>query len=107
MPKLIKWTQDYSDEFDMSGFFTKTDEEFSALMNKVDKIVYPIEAYFGTNEFFTFKSPKEVKEGMVVTDISDKEYKVLDKLFGPKIAYFGWTPFDEVHDSWLDICNKD
>ena len=74
---LVKHEANYSDEFDISGFFVSrlTNKELreaqSCLKNEEGA-----EMHFGSNEFVEL-----IPESVTFTKITDKEYKFLEKCF--------------------------
>ena len=97
---LVKYADDYADEFDVSGFVTLTSEEmneFDAALNRLEKIMKTRDFtfYFGTNEEMVYKDFKYFLEAISVSIISQKEGAFLLKQFGKK---YGTHPY-------LDIMN--
>lgn len=91
MKVLIKWEEDWADEFDMVGFIILEKEVFDNLINRINSAVYPFEAYFGTNEAYTFEEPQDVISKMQVKTITDGDSTELERIFGS--TNMGWTPY--------------
>ena len=88
---LLKWQMDWADEFDMTGMEVLTPSEWQNFQASVQNANYPVEAGFGTNEYYEFRSADEVMSGFKVIEITDDEAETLKRLFGNR-NYFGWTP---------------
>lgn len=95
---LIKYADDYIDEFDVSGFVTLTSEEmneFDAALNRLEKImkVHDFTFYFGTNEEMVYEDFEYFLEAISVSVISQKEGTFLLKQFDKK---YGIHPYFEI-----------
>ena len=94
---LAKWKEDWADEFDMTGFVLLTAEAWNNFKAELDDVDYPVEAYFGTNEFYVFENKKEVLAGFTIKEVFKEDMSALTSLFGKKYnktISFGWTPLD-------------
>lgn len=94
---LVKWTEDWADEFDMSGFVVITKEEWVDFNSRLETANYPVEAYFGTNEAYEFQNKEEVLAGITTEEVFKEDMQTLTSLFGSKYSNtisFGWTPLD-------------
>ena len=106
MAKLIKFQADWADEFDVYGFKVVTDIEWEQIQEAIQKIEYPREYGFGTNEQILFESSDEFMRALKVVDVTDDEVEVLQKCF-PKPwkdgdIEFGWIPVDYVFEDLSD-----
>jgi hypothetical protein len=79
---LVKFQADYADEFDVYGFTVMTENQYIQFRNDLEKVEWPSENYFGTNEAIVFQSLKDYENAIEVIEIDEKEYQVLEKLFG-------------------------
>jgi hypothetical protein len=70
---LVKYEDNYADEFDIQGFRIFTEVELKAFKTLVKTAKYPQEVYFGTNESISYDS---------FTDYTEEEASLLTKLFG-------------------------
>jgi hypothetical protein len=103
MPVLLKYEDDYADEFDVYGFMLMTDEEW----NKFEKVIdcmedFPQEFYFGTNEQIIYENKENVKRAFKPIRISLEDAKVIKKLFGNQYnddVNFGFIPYDQIRES--------
>lgn len=77
---LIKYDDNWANEFDVNGFFATTLEEWEKFINEVSKASYPQEVYFGTNEFIEFETFEDFYNKLTITKISEKEFNILSKL---------------------------
>lgn len=82
---LVKVSADYADEFQCEEFKVFTQEEFNKFIeyykNYFDEN-NEAEIYFGTNEFLIFESFTEFYDCLSVSEITDEEASVIQKLFG-------------------------
>ena len=85
---LIKYNDNWADEFDVDLLWVTTEEEFEQWKNELSTkdIDNSVEIYFGTNEFISFSSYEEIIEGIEVSEISKDFYNTFIKLIGD---YFG------------------
>lgn len=81
---LIKFECDYGDEFDIEGFSTwkcsDWDKHVAELKN-LDAAYFPVEWYFGTNEFCEFDSPSAVLSHCKITKITKSQYDTFQNCF--------------------------
>ena len=89
--KLLTLEASWSDEFDVEGFCVICDLEWTIFEAQIRSAIYPIENYFGTNQYLIFENADEVLRSFKVQDIEDDEYQVLMRLFDGK---FGHNPHD-------------
>lgn len=91
--KLIKYNDNYADEFDVEGFLILTDEEWENQLH-ISKLVFDtlgsVEIYFGTNEFIEYDSFDEWLNTFKVKDISDELAKEIIEIFG--LIKVSWRP---------------
>ena len=78
---LLKYDDNYADEFDISGFRVYDEPGYDSFKERVKSAKYPQERYFGTNEFVEFDSAKDYLKRIDISEISEIEAKVLMKLF--------------------------
>jgi hypothetical protein len=110
MPILAKFYDDWSDEFDVTGFqLFHTEFDWNKFLNNAEKANYPVEKYFGSNEFLTFNSFKEYESCFEVIEITQDEYDTMKKLF--PYGYFGDVPEFEaawdIEDETSDLYSAD
>jgi hypothetical protein len=101
MPKLIKFQEDYSDEFDVYGFVVLTYRQWEQYQEMFKCLELPKEYYFGTNEMIIFSSPEEIMSSLKVSDMTIQDEISLKKLFPPLYSNieWGWTPFEQMLES--------
>jgi len=103
MAVLLKWEKDWADEFDMTGFRVLSDKIWGAFQIAVEKMEYPQDMYFGTNEEYVFENASAIMSGIKTLEINDEDIKVLKKLFKPgwnsAAISFGWDPIEQVLES--------
>lgn len=79
---LVKFEADYADEFDVYGFRVMNESQFQEFTANLEKIKFPQEVYFGTNEAVEFESLDEYKRAFKSKEIDRNEHLVLKRLFG-------------------------
>jgi len=82
---LVRFTEDYADEFDVSGMKVYTEEEFKVFTDGLKLIEKreddrEIEIYFGTNEYLYFYTKYDFLGIFKAEEISEQEYKTLVRL---------------------------
>lgn len=96
MAVLIKWEQNWADEFDMTGFQILSDEDYNRFIDRINNADYPVEASFGTNESYEFESIEDITRSIDAITLTEKEAETFSNLFGEKFYSkdfgFGWTP---------------
>ena len=95
--KLIKFSGNWADEFDLYGFSVMTNAGWNEVLNilkNADQSIEIEEVYFGTNEAMNWNCAADFLQDLEVTSISEEEAKVLEKLFGH--YDFGYTFIDQV-----------
>lgn len=78
---IVYFDDNYSDEFDIGGFKVFNFEQYSKWQNCLEKKMFPMEYYFGTNEEVYFKSLEDYRNHLSVVSISKQEYETMLKLF--------------------------
>lgn len=104
--KLIKFSGNWADEFDLYGFSVMTDAGWNEVLNilkNADQSIEIEEVYFGTNEAMDWNCAADFLQDLEVISISEKEAEILKRLFG---HCFGYTFIDEVLEK-LDKENED
>ena len=84
----LKQVCDYADEFMVEGFWTAQGETKEEILEKLvnPKTKFPVERYFGTNEYIEFASKKDFYSTIKIEEISKFEYDVLTKLLKESLA---------------------
>lgn len=84
---LVKEDSNWADEFGLQGFkLVKADNEEEVIeqvvRNCTDKDEkFPIELYFGTNEFQEYDTKEDLINDLSIQEITEDDVKVLLKLF--------------------------
>jgi hypothetical protein len=93
MPILLKFNENYADEFDLEGFMAISDDEWNAYKEKIKVLIgkNSFQYSFGTNQSVEWNSAEDYLGSFDVTNISQNEYDVLLKLF----PYRQFQNFDE------------
>lgn len=92
---LIKFEKDYADEFDVHGIMILPVERWQKQLELFEKAEYPFTRGFGTNEELEFNSFKDVQRAFKVQPVTEQEYEVFNKFFGPAFKNsmsFGFIP---------------
>jgi hypothetical protein len=79
---FVKVDANWADEFDIDGFIVAKKDEWDKSVEKLKKD-FPSEQeiYFGTNEYIEFADIEDFESSLEVTEITDVEAEVLNKLF--------------------------
>ena len=77
--KLIQYYDNYADEFDVNGSVVFDDEDWELWLQAIEYISLPYEFYFGTNEGIQYWTKEEFLDTLNVIDITEEEFKVLEK----------------------------
>lgn len=78
---LVKYSEDYADEFQVSGFCVMTREKWENYVKRANEAVWPQCQYFGTNEGVQWDSAEDHLDAFNVVDITDGEAAFLEKNF--------------------------
>lgn len=99
---LVKYSGDWSDEFDVEEFkvFSSMEdvkEWLDGIKSNIDNGIY--EFYFGSNEALTIDSMEEFLRDTKIVEISDEEAAVFEKYFGNRSfglsGVFNIDPYEE------------
>jgi hypothetical protein len=87
-PQLVKFDNDWADEFSLTTFAVMEHKEIEKLLYLVELYFsfFPgkiIEMYFGTNEYFEFEDYKSFRNSFEIVNLTKQEVKMLGKLFPP------------------------
>jgi hypothetical protein len=77
---LVKYADNYADEFDVDGFRIFTVQEWETWQNRVP--MKRIHAGFGTNEACEYRNKKDFLECFTVTSLSAEQAKMMFEVFG-------------------------
>lgn len=90
MPLLIKYNDNYADEFDINGFQIMEETEWNTYVAKVRLCTnWPQSRWFGTNEGVQWPSAQEHLQNFEVIEITEEEATPLYKNFiGGAFGYF-------------------
>lgn len=95
---LVKFEDNYADEFDVYGFRIMNEKQLTKFTNVVrDLKNFPLEIYFGTNEALIFESQKDVMSGFKMLPITKDEMVSLKRLF-PNAEKWGYGFFPSLED---------
>ena len=90
---LVKTGYNWADEMDVEGFCLMRAAEYEYLLQEIKAIQYPIDWYFGTNQYIEFENAEEILRSFDVSvlNIGQAEF-VKDKFC--KYGQYGQTPLD-------------
>jgi hypothetical protein len=98
---LVTYLFDYSDEFDVQGFWITEAKKHQASMAEL-KSNWPegklIDKYFGTNEAIYFESFEDYESGLAVKEIDEAQYEAIRKAFGSRHFGVGSFSVDDMLD---------
>lgn len=88
--KLVKFSSNYGDEFDVDGFSILTEDEYNSFFTGIDNATKFCNPGFGTNEdvdvIYKMDDIKTqrlcIKDCYDFTNITEEEYHMLHRLFG-------------------------
>lgn len=95
MPVLLNQKIDWADEFDIEGFEIMDEDQWVEYQEALTEAEYPIEQYFGTNEFVEFESFEDLMRSISVKFISENEKEILTRLLDVKYGSYGVTAIPE------------
>ena len=78
---LVKYSEDYADEFQVSGFCLMEKEEWEQYVKDASEGTWPQCQYFGTNEGIQWDSAEDHLDAFSVVNISDTEAEFLKNIF--------------------------
>lgn len=79
---LIRQCDNYADEFNTEGFIITSEKKWEQHLKEVEEQEFPLELYFGSNEFLGFDTFADYENSFSVEELSKEEVKVLKKFFG-------------------------
>lgn len=85
-PQLVKFDNDWADEFSLTTFAVMEHKEIEKLLYLVELYFsfFPgkiIEIYFGTNEFFVFEDYKSFRNSFEIVNLTEQEVKSSENCF--------------------------
>lgn len=83
---LINARANYADEFDVYGFIITTKEQWDKKTKALKKSSWPMERYFGTNEYIDFTDFKDFMRSCTVKPITMEEALNMVKLLGDSFS---------------------
>jgi hypothetical protein len=78
---LVRFNENWADEFDLRGGWVATQADYRAWCASVQTCRYPAECYFGTNESIEYTNYDSVMRACVAQPITKTQYNVLSGLF--------------------------
>jgi hypothetical protein len=88
---LVKFQDNYIDEFNIYGFFLIEDVDKAIFEKKVNSQVYPYEQFIGSNQTIIYDSAQEFLNHLEWIYIDEIQYTILQKHFG---TGWGTNPVD-------------
>lgn len=80
---IVKFDDNYADEFDMEGFRLFKAESEDAIKDSLvdERVTFPCERYFGTNEAMDYDSKEQYFNAISIVEISEEEFNIISKYF--------------------------
>ena len=85
---LIKFKDNWADEMDLDGFRVCSDEETNKIKDAMDKLEFPLEIYFGTNEAVDYHSKESLMNSFTITRIEHSTASLLISYLGKEYGDF-------------------
>ncbi len=88
---LVKFNDNYCDEFDVDGFNIMSEQEFKDYLEEWKKEIEKNgfdEFYFGTNECLTYEGVDEFEKRFTTEPLTEEEALVLKKFFKSSYGVF-------------------
>ena len=87
--RLLQFTDDYADEFDIAGFWVCREKQSNEYFEKAKvAFEFPRELYFGTNESIEYSSAEEFESNFTISEITKSQYDFLKETLAPS-GYYG------------------
>jgi hypothetical protein len=95
---LVKYNDNWADEMDLDGFRLMERIEYKEFVKDIKAIKsFPLEVYFGTNQFVIFESVEDIMKSLKFETVTEDEFALLTALF-PQAARWGYGMFPEFED---------
>lgn len=91
---LVKYEDNYGDEFDVYGLAVLTQEDKDYFDNLKDEI-FPLVHYIGTNEDIQYGNKEQLLSNYTWTKINEGEARVIAALIGSYYGHFYYPEVDE------------
>jgi len=90
---LIKYSDNYSDEFDVEGFKVMTQDEWKAFREQVQYGLYPYDYYIGTNELIQYADSQRLLDALTPVSVGSNVLKEILLALGKEVVKeFGFFP---------------
>lgn len=98
---LVKWNDNWADEMDLEGWVIMNQDELDEWKKRLQK---PGRVYlcFGTNEDNEYESGQEILDCCEITEISDSDAEVLNRLIGGAYGFTDFADAETYDDVELD-----
>lgn len=100
---LVKYSDDYADEFEIKGFAIMTEEEFKKgidFAKEEFEEVGSLNFVFGSNEYIDYEDFEKFKNCFNCEKISEDNFTVLKQFFGIQYGIFPCWIFEESMEIW-------
>jgi hypothetical protein len=95
---LVKFTDNWADEMDLYGFRIMDGDQLDEFTKGIRAIKrFPLEVYFGTNEFVIYENQEDIMKCFMIQPITASEKSFLDRCF-PKASRWGYGVFPALED---------
>jgi hypothetical protein len=79
---LVKFSDNWADEFDAKGFALFTPEEWKEYQKEVRDLDFPLQLSIGTNQLIDYPDADGYFQMLKVQQISFKDSKMIEHIFG-------------------------
>ncbi len=97
MMVMMIFDKNWADEFDVKGFEVLTEAEYMEFTAAVNKLEYPADFHFGSNEAIEFDDANEILNSFKIKMITDKQHAFLRETFN--LTYgnrWGFSPVESI-----------
>lgn len=99
---LVRFNDNWADEFDCDGFTIMSEKEWKNYKKLANKVIWPREIGFGTNEHFEYDSAQDYLSAFIRRRITKSEEALIRKIFHIKTrlgsSSFGIIPLLDAVD---------
>ena len=99
---IIKYEDDYADEFDVKGFSVisfESEEEYNKYFSYLERIrteiTDEISLYFGSNEGIDYKNGKDFLKTISIEEITEEQYNTFKQL---RLISYGYDIGDYINE---------
>ena len=112
MKWLVKFADNWADEFDIEGFMVLSNEEFMQWARLVEEVSKKIDSgcsfawYFGSEDYICYKEGQKLKASFNCDVITDSQASVINNLLINGYGNYGFFPSSESLEDFLSEDSK-